>query len=412
MKNKIILFIAFPCLMVPLLIAGYNQTKLSEETKNGQEKYSVRMAQSEMQRFPEAWMSRDAKEAKWDYCIGVLTKAMLDMWEYTGKQEYFDYAEAYADKMILADGTISNYNFNDFNIDNINPGKNLFVLFEETGKQKYKIALDTLRKQMTEHPRTSEGGFWHKKKYPWQMWVDGLYMGAPFLAQYAKEYNEPKLFDVVSRQVILMDKHCYDSTTGLYYHAWDESREQRWADPVTGNSPHFWGRGLGWFGTALVDILDFLPENHKDRDQIIEILNKTAKGIVRYQDKESGVWYQVLDQGSRAGNYLESTASSMFVNFLFKAVRKGYLEESYLDAANIGYAGIINTFIKENDDGSISLTNCCAGAGLGGNPYRDGSFEYYINEKIIDNDPKGTGPFIWASIEHETINKTGKVNNH
>lgn len=364
------------------------------------------MAQSEMSRFPEAWMSRDATEAKWDYCIGVLTKAMLDIWEYTGEQEYFDYAEAYADKMILSDGTISTYNYNDFNIDNINPGKTLFPLLKETGKQKYKIALDTLRKQMTEHPRTSGGGFWHKKKYPWQMWLDGLYMGAPFLVQYAMEFNEPGLFDDVARQVILMDKHCYDSTTGLYYHAWDESREQRWSDPVTGNSPNFWGRGLGWFSMAIVDILDFLPENHKDRDQILEIINKTAKGIIRYQDKESGVWYQVLDQGSREGNYLEATASNIFVYFLYKAVRKGYLEESYLDSANKAYAGIINTFIKENKDSSISLTNCCSGAGLGGNPYRDGSFEYYVNEEIIENDPKGTGPFIWASIEYEIfINK-------
>jgi unsaturated rhamnogalacturonyl hydrolase len=375
--------------------------------------YSMRMADSEMTRFPEAWMTEYATYAKWNYHIGVLTKSMMDMCEYTGDMKYFDYVEEYYDMMIDDSGNINRYSMDRFNIDHVNPGKDLFALYRQTGKKKYRMAADTLRKQMALHPRTSEGGFWHKKRYPWQMWLDGLYMGSPFLAQYAKEFNSPfiaglanelggpALFDDVANQVILMAKHSYDPATGLFYHAWDESREQRWADQETGKSPHFWGRALGWYAMAQVDILDFMPADHPQLSQLLEIVKKTAEGIVKYQDPGSGVWYQVLDQGDREGNYLESSASNMFVYFLYKAVRKGYLDESFLSAAKKGYLGILDNFILENEDGTITLTNTCCGAGLGGDPYRDGSFEYYITEEICENDPKGTGPFIWASMEYE-----------
>jgi unsaturated rhamnogalacturonyl hydrolase len=338
---------------------------------------------------------------------------MMDMCEYTGNMKYFDYVESYYDMMIDDSANITRYQMDVFNIDHVNPGKDLFALYRQTGKKKYRMAADTLRKQMALHPRTSEGGFWHKKRYPWQMWLDGLYMGSPFLAQYAKEFNSPflsgyhqensgsALFDDVANQVILMAKHSYDPATGLFYHAWDESREQRWADKETGKSPHFWGRALGWYAMAQVDILDFIPEDHPQRPQLLEIVKKTADGIVKYQDPGSGVWYQVLDLPDRERNYLESSASAMFVYFLFKAVRMGYLNESYLRAADKGYRGILDTFIQENEDGTITLTSTCCGAGLGGDPYRDGSFEYYITEEICENDPKGTGPFIWASMEYE-----------
>jgi unsaturated rhamnogalacturonyl hydrolase len=202
-----------------------------------------------------------------------------------------------------------------------------------------------------------------------------------------------------------MAKHTYDATTGLYYHAWDESKEQRWANKETGQSPHFWGRSIGWFAMALVDIMDYLPQDHPGRKIVVDAIKKVAAGIKKYQDKTSGVWYQVVDQGTRKGNYLESTASCMFVYFLYKGVREGYLDKSYLPVARKGYDGILKTFIHENPDGTISLTRCCAVAGLGGDPYRDGSYEYYVGERIRDNDPKGVGPFIWASIENERLTK-------
>lgn len=387
------------------VMTGCSPEKKAQNTIADRALYSVRMAQSEMTRHPEGWMIENARQPHWGYTWGVVNKAMLDLWKYTGDKTYFDYAEGYADTIVMPEGKIRSYAYTSFNIDNINAGKILFDIYRETNKEKYKIAMDTLRKQMSEHPRTSEGGFWHKKRYPWQMWLDGLYMGSPFLAQYAKEFNEPALFDDVVNQVVLMSRHTYDPETGLFYHAWDEKHEQKWADKETGQSPNFWGRSVGWFGMALVDILDFIPQDHPQRPEVIEVIKKVAKGIVKFQDQESGVWYQVLDQGGREGNYLESSASTMFVYFLYKAVRNGYLDTAYLEAAGKGYKGILDKFIKENADGTISITNCCSVAGLGGNPYRDGSYEYYISEPVIENDPKATGPFIWASMEYEMANK-------
>jgi unsaturated rhamnogalacturonyl hydrolase len=368
------------------------------------EPWSVRMANSEMTRFPESWMLDFSSKPKWAYCQGLICKAMLDLWKHTGDKTYFNYARSYADTMITEDGMIRTYDAKSYNMDNINAGKILFTLYSETHEEKYKKAIDTLRGQMRTHPRTTEGGFWHKLRYPHQMWLDGIYMGTPFLAQYAMEFDEPALFDDVVSQIKTMAKHSYDPETGLFYHGWDESREQQWANKETGQSPNFWGRSMGWWAMALVDVLDYLPEDHKGRDEVIDLIDLVAKGITKYQDEQSGVWYQVIDQGNREGNYLEATASCMFVYFLYKAVRKGYIDRSFLSAANKGYEGILKNFIRENKDGTISLTSCCSVAGLGGSPvYRDGSFEYYISEPVRDNDPKGTGPFILAGIEHERL---------
>lgn len=378
----------------------YSQKKNSSSTA-----WSVRMAQSEMKRFPQAWMLDNAKMPRWGYHQGTEFKSMLDLWKHTGDKTYFQYVKGYGDSIITKDGIIKTYKMDSYNIDLVCAGKLLLTLYQETKDSKYKIAVDTLREQMRKHPRTSKGGFWHKLRYPHQMWLDGLYMGAPFLAQYARDFKEPALFDDVANQVKLMAKHTYDAKTGLYYHAWDESKEQKWANKETGQSPNFWGRSVGWFAMALVDVMDYMPKDHKDRKEIIAVIERVAAGIKKYQDASSGVWYQVLDQGNREGNYLESSASSMFVYFLYKAMRHGYIDKSYRTVADNGYDGIIKNFIRENPDGTISITQCCAVAGLGGSPYRDGSYEYYIGEKIVHNDPKAIGPFIGASIEHEMIRK-------
>ncbi|MBV5348109.1 glycoside hydrolase family 88 protein, partial [bacterium] len=206
-------------------------------------------------------------------------------------------------------------------------------------------------------------------------------------------------FDDVVKQFVLVHKYTYNPKTGLNYHGWDESKEQKWADPKTGCSPHYWGRAEGWYAMALVDVLDYLPQNHSGRAKILEILNQVAAGIKKHQDQKTGLWYQVLDQCNREGNYLEATSSSMFTYSLLKAVRKGYISKDYKTVALKAYSGILENLIKNNSDGTISLTKCCSVAGLGGNPYRDGSYEYYIKEPVRDNDPKGVGPFIMASLE-------------
>ncbi len=371
-------------------------------------KYAVWMMDSEMARFPELWVLDDVPIPFWGYTHGIIAKASLDVYAATGDQQYGQYALDYADTLIGPAGLIVTYDSSKHNIDMINPGKILFPLYEMTGDKKYLEAATTLREAMRNHPQTKEGGYWHKKRYTHQMWLDGLYMGAPFLAQYAQVMNEEELFDVVATQFRLIDQYTYDPETSLYYHGWDESRSMLWADSVTGTSPNFWGRSVGWLAMALVDVLDYFPESHPDRGVIMEVLAKTARGIKRHQDAATGVWYQVMDQGQREGNYLEATASSMFVYALYKAVRKGYLEEAYLEVASRGYQGILEQFIRENADGTISLTRCCAVAGLGGKNNRDGSFDYYISEPIRSDDPKGVGPFIWASMEYERLNEPPK----
>ncbi len=360
---------------------------------------AIKMANSEMAFFPNVTFVDFNTKAKWNYTPGLISSAMVELSKVTNDNKYFEYAKVYADEFINENGEIKGYKRSDFNIDKINSGKFLFDLYAQTKDEKYKKAIFILRDQLKDHPRTSEGGFWHKKRYTNQMWLDGLYMGAPFYAKFCKVFNEPEAFDDVINQFKTVHKHTYDSNKGLNYHGWDESKEQKWADKETGCSEHFWGRAEGWFAMALVDALDFIPENHPQRDTMIVILNEVAAGIKKYQDEKSGLWYQVLDQGNREGNYLESSASSMFVYALLKAVRKGYVDSSYKAIAKKGYQGILENFIQENEDGTISLTKVCAVAGLGGNPYRDGTYEYYIGEPIRNNDPKGVGPFILASIE-------------
>ena len=396
-KSKSLTCILF---MASCLLFSSCAQKQKEQPK--EMKWSEKMAQSEMERFPEAWMIEKAKSPRWGYTHGCVSKAMLDLFDAYGDSTYFYYAKGYADSLITEDGTIKTYSIDKFNIDNINPGKILFRLYKATGDEKYKLAIDTLMTQMKTHPRTSEGGFWHKKIYPHQMWLDGVYMASPFLCEYARDFNHPELYGEVVNEIKLMAKYAYDPATGLFYHGWDESREQRWANKETGLSSNFWSRGIGWFAMALVDVLDFLPENQEGREDIIALTDSVAKGICRWQDANSGVWYQVTNMGDKEGNYLESSGSCMFVSFLYKAIEKGYISKDYLKCADKGFDGIIKEFILEEEDGTISITNCCSVAGLGGDKrYRDGSFEYYISEPVIINDPKSVAPFIWAAMGNE-----------
>ncbi len=367
--------------------------------------WSVRMADSDIIRNPEAWMIDFVKKPKWNYTPGLVCSAIQQVWEKTGDEKYLNYIRTFADQMISEDGTIKTYNPKEYNIDKVNSGKFLFGLYAHTGDEKYAKAIRLMREQMRTHPRTSEGGFWHKQIYPHQMWLDGLYMGSPFLAQYAKVFDEPALFDDVAQQVRLIEKYTYDPKINLYYHGWDESKQQRWADKETGRSPHVWGRAMGWYAMALVDILDFFPKEHEAYEDIVESVRRMAGSVVQYQDDKTGLWYQVVDQGDREGNYLEASASSMFTYFLLKAAMKGYVGDEYLAHGKRAYQGILDHLIRVEDNGLVSITQVCGVAGLGGNPYRDGSYEYYVNEIKRDNDPKAVGPFIMASILWEELDR-------
>lgn len=370
------------------------------------EKWSERMARSEMKRFPEPWMIEKASKPRWGYTHGLVVKSMLEEWKHTGDSTYYDYAKIYADSLIDNDGHIRTMKYLSFNIDNVNAGKILFDFYVRTGDKRYKIAMDTLRKQMSNHPRTSEGVFWHKLRYPHQMWLDGIFMASPYLAQYGATFGEPILQDEAVKQILLIARKTYDPATGLYYHGWDESREQKWASRETGCSPNFWSRSIGWYGAAIVDVLDYLPQETEGRDSVLQILQGLAQAMVRYQDPQSGTWYQVTDQGARKGNYLESSATALFIYTLAKAINEGYIGNEYITPVQKAFDGMIREFTRLEEDGTYTLTHCCAVAGLGGNSgkYRDGSFEYYIGEPVIENDPKSVGAFILAAIEYERMN--------
>lgn len=362
------------------------------------QKTGILFADSEMKRFPEAWQLDHGKRLYFGYAQGVGCMAMLKVWEQTNDRKYLDYVINWADTIINDKGEIHLYKVETYNIDYINSGKILFDVYKETKNEKYKLAMDRLVAQMKMHPRTLEGAFWHKLIYQHQIWLDGLYMGSPFLARYAVTFDQPELMEDVINQFMICAKHTYDKKTGLYYHAWDESKKQLWANKETGQSPNFWGRSIGWWFMALVDVLDFIPQNHPKRNELIKIIEGLAETLPKYQDK-TGLWYQVLDKGDQSGNYLEASVSSMFMYSYAKAVNKAYIDKTYRKIAEKAYDGLMNNLIVKNEDGTLTLTKCCAVGGLGGNPYRDGSFEYYVNERIRDNDSKATGPFIMGCLE-------------
>ena len=355
--------------------------------------WSERMALSVIKRNP--WML-DTTGAGWGYTQGLVYFSLQQLGQKT-KRPYDALVELYANQMIGKTGAIKGYKVEDYNLDNINAGKILFRLYKESRQEKYRRALDLLREQLRDQPRTSDGGYWHKQKYPWQMWLDGAYMASPFLAQYAVTFNEPKALDEVALQFTLMEKHLRDDRTGLFYHGWDEKKQQVWADKQTGRSPNFWGRAIGWYAMALVDALDFFPAHHPQREKLISILNQLSVALQQNRDPESGLWYQVVDAADKKGNYLEASASAMFVYAMAKGVRKGYLHPSFKAVAEKAYDGLISRLVKVRENGEVDLLQVCEVAGLSAD--RNGSYEYYINEAIRVNDPKGTGPFILASIE-------------
>jgi unsaturated rhamnogalacturonyl hydrolase len=369
---------------------------------NGQQpSVAERMAATAMTRWQNSWETDPARTERWSYEQGVLLKGIENVWLNTADGRYFRFIQQSIDRFVTDDGNIKTFKLEDYNLDNVNEGKMLLTLYRVTEREKYKKAADHLREQLKGQPRTHEGGFWHKKIYPYQMWLDGLYMGEPFYAEYAMLFHDTAAFDDIAKQFIWMEAHSRDPKTGLLYHGWDESKQQRWANPQTGLSPEFWGRAIGWYAMALVDTLDYFPQDHPQRAELIAILKRLAPVIQKYQDARSGTWYLILDKPGDKGNYLEASAACMFVYALAKGVRHGYLPDSYLAVAQKGYQGILKEFIETDANGQTNLNGTIGGAGLGGNPYRDGSYQYYVGEKIVKNDPKGVGAFLMASAEIE-----------
>ena len=376
------------------------------------------VVRSEIARNPEAsFIDGQNGKLKWNYTTGLELQSFLDVYEmadqvgHDGRHSRLDresllqYVDSWYDAIIAEDGAIGvNYKRSNYSLDHICPGRTLFDLYDLTGKEKYRKAMDSLYVQLQNQPRTPERGFWHKKIYPNQMWLDGLYMAQPFYAEYTSRYVADSLKaanyrDIISQFRVCWD-HCYDATTGLPRHAWDSSREMFWCDKETGQSAHAWGRACGWYAMALADVIPYISVDC-GRDSLINILNALCDGISKVADPETGMWYQVLDKPGEEGNYLEATASAMFTYVLLKGTREGWIKGFTRSQAREKYRSLLKTFVTTDEDGLVNLNQCCEVAGLGGKENRSGTYDYYINEKIRSNDPKGIGPLIWAALEYE-----------
>ncbi|SFI52011.1 glycoside hydrolase family 88/105 protein [Halpernia frigidisoli] len=396
MKNKLKI-LSFTFLF--LIVSACSSVKFKDtKTVSSKLKWSERMALTLMENHPQSYMTDNVKEPKWDYVHGLVLTGFEKLYQKTDNINYFNYVKSYADSTINPDGIIPSYDASKYNIDMIEAGNILFLLYDKTKEAKYLTAMQTLRKQLDTQPRTSEGGFWHKKTYPNQMWLDGLYMGEAFYSHYTSKFENGKKLDDVAKQFEIIQKHLVDPKTGLLYHGWDESKKMAWANKTTGTSPNFWSRSLGWYAMALVDVLDNFPEKHPKRTELISYLNQLAPALAKVQDK-SGMWFQVTDQGNREGNYLEASGTAMFAYAFAKGANKNYLPKSYKILAEKAFDGMTRDLVKVDENGLVTITQACAVAGLGGTPYRDGSYEYYVNERKQDNDPKATGPFILAALE-------------
>lgn len=337
----------------------------------------------------------------WNYEQGLILRAVQTVWERNPSATYFNYIKGKTDYFVTNAGGINTYDVNSYTLDNIAQGRVLPFLYRQTGAAKYKLAADRLRAQFSSHPRTNDGGFWHKKTYPYQMWLDGLFMAGPFYAEYVSSYGPASDLEDVTKQFLLMDNHGKKDTTGLLYHGWDESKQMAWANPVSGCSPNVWGRAMGWCAMGLVDVLEILPAATPKRDSLLLMWKTMRKGIKNTQDDGNGLWYQVMDKGDSTGNFVEASASCMLVYAVAKAVRLGYSPKEDLSIAQKGFAGIVAQFVTVDLQGRVHLNGICPVAGLGGTPYRDGSYAYYVSTGTVQDDPKGVGAFILAAVEIE-----------
>src|SRR5579863_7261507 len=362
--------------------------------------WSRRIADTAIQRWPQGHLTA-GKPSKWAYELGTLLDGFDAAWYNTADRRYYQYIQQSVDPFVGADGTISTYDAQAFSLDNVLLGRQLLLLYRVTQKKQYYEAATILRRQLATQPKNASGGFWHKQIYPNQMWLDGLYMAEPFLAEYASVFHEPQDFAEITRQFVLIEQHTRDPKTGLLYHGWDESKQQRWANRTSGSSANFWARGMGWFMMALVDTLPYYPDDDPGRAQLVAILKRSAAAVARYQDAETGLWYQVLNRAGEKDNYFESSAACMFTYALARGVLLGYLPRAYEDTAERAWSGIRSHFVKAESDGQMTLTGTVQAIGLGGSGYRDGSYSYYVSSPVVSNDPKGVGAFLLAATEME-----------
>ena len=379
-----------------------------------------KMAATILQQRPIVPSPAGGPAASMGYEEGVLLDGLAAEWHVTANGADFAYIKAAVDKYVTADGTISGFKPQGHTLDDIEMGRATLLVYRVTQQEKYAKAAKFLHDQLAQQPRTASGGYWHKQIYPNQMWLDGAYMAEPFRAAYAATFQQPQDFDDIAKQLLLMDEHMRDPKSGLLRHGWDESKAMPWADKTTGLSPEVWGRAMGWYCMALVDLLDWFPADHPQRPALVAALNRTMAAVIKVQDPKSGLWWEVMDRPphegplmqkqpdgsirlgvakSDNGNYLEASASCMFTYALAKGVRLRYLPAADEANAQRAWEGIQKQFITTNSDGTLVLHGTVRVGGLGGTPYRAGDFAYYLKEAIVDQDLKGVGAFLLAGSE-------------
>lgn len=354
-------------------------------------------------------MVRSGKPNKWNYIDGCMITACLSLYQTTGDEKFLTFSRHFLDYFVKSGGVIETYHVDEYNLDNINQGKNLFTLYDLTGKQRYRDAIETIRSQLETHPRTKEGNFWHKKIYPWQVWLDGTYMAQPFYMEYETRFNGMKGCLDSYRQFMNVKKHMRDPVTGLYYHGYDESRQMYWADPETGCSPNFWLRAMGWFLVAMVDVLERMDEQlYYEYRSIMAMLKDAAEAMLKFQDPETGMFWQVIDKPDVPGNYLEASGTALFAYAMLKGARLGYLPKRFAAYGEKAFYGTCDKYLGVSDDGKLQLSGICLVAGLGGASHRDGSLAYYFSEPVVENDAKGVGPLLLAYTEILAAQKSGR----
>ena len=365
---------------------------------------ATKVAQSELARQGDQlkWGEFDQlreRLANWEYTTGLLMQSVDLLGTSTGNQALRDHAAQVIDSYLSEGGIIASYRRENYNIDSINSGKMLLRRYRETGDEIYRDAADRLRDQLRSHPRLDAGAFWHKQRYPGQLWLDGVYMGMPFLVEYGQMFNDAQALPMALEEFHVVYNQLRDPQTGLYWHAWDERREQTWADPESGLSRHFWGRGMGWLAMAIIDTWVLIPEADVEaRDFLAQMGTKLARALLHYQDEETHTWYQIVDRPDAIGNYREASISAMVTYMLSKGVNEGMLDTGeFKNAAITSYAGLVDAFVELRPDGSAIYRGTVEVGGLGYG--RDGSYRYYMSEPIVDHDPKGLAPYLLASIE-------------
>ena len=341
------------------------------------------------------------KPNKWNYVDGCMITALLALYEISGNRKYLEFSDDFMGYFVQEDGSILTYSPDDFNLDNVAPGRTLFTLYDLTGKEKYRRALDTIRSQLDKHPRTEDNSFWHKDIYYKQVWLDGLFMAQPFYMEYEAKYNQCKGCEDSFHQFLVVEKRMKDPKTGLYYHGYDSTKSIFWADKETGLSQNFWLRAIGWFTLALTDTMERMPASMvQEKKEMQRILKNLIDALLPWQH-ECGMFYQIVNKPEDPRNYLETSGTMLIACGILKGVRLGFLPESYRAYGEKAFYGTADRYLKQDADGNLTLSGICLVAGLGGgnNQRRDGTLDYYFSEPVVENEAKGVAPMLMAYTE-------------